>query len=204
MTIFLYGGILLVSLIAILLVVLRLRTGQARLIAVAAYAVVLVAFVALAGWREYQGPEREYGREIDRAVSDLGEKYVLFRSLGSPSATSFDGGECTRGSVRKDHRYLQHTWRLLQPVDFPTLEAALERDGFETSPISNSGAVAYGFLANRDDLAIQVQSLEIGTEVRFYYGPCVPRPTIEMASTGYGAFDVPARRPSRPGRLYLP
>lgn len=181
MTILISSGIIVVSLIALLLVVLRLRSTRHRLIVVAAYAVVLAMFVAVVGWREYHTPEREYGRQIDRAVSDLGDKYVLFRSLGSPASTTFDGSACDRGSGQEDHRYLQRTWRLLQPVDFPTLEAALERDGFETSPISNSGAIAYGFLANRDNLAIQVQSLEAGTEVRFYYGPCVPRPTIELA-----------------------
>jgi len=78
---------------------------------------------------------------------------------------------------------------------FPTLEAALERDGFETSPVSNSGAVAYGFRANRDNLAIQVQSLDTGTEVRFFYGPCVPRPTIELAKDGL---------PLATGGLYFP
>lgn len=197
MTLFIAGGTVLVSLIAILLVVLRLRSGRARLIAVAAYAIVLVAVLAIAGWREYRSPEREYARQIDRAVADLGEKYVLFRSLGAPGSTTFNGDACDRESPRADHSYLQQTWRLLQPVDFPTLEAALERDGFETSPISNSGAVAYGFLANRDDLAIQIQSLEMGTEVRFSYGPCVPRPTIEMASTGQGPLD------ERTCRLYL-
>lgn len=181
MTTFLYGGLALVSLIALLLVVLRLRSGRTRLLVVAVYAIVLVAVIAVAGWREYRSPERQYSREIERAVADLGERYVLFRSLGPPGSTTFNGDACDRGSPRADHSYLQHTWRLLQPVDFPTLEAALERDGFETSPVSNSGAAAYGFLANRDDLAIQVRSLEPGTEVRFSYGPCVPRPTIELA-----------------------
>jgi len=181
MTILIAGGIVVVSLISLLLVVLRLRSARDRLILVVAYAVVLAMLVAVVSWREYHKPEREYGRQIDRVVSDLGDKYVLFRGLGSPDATTFDETPCDQGSVEEDHRYLQRTWRLLQPVDFPTLEAALERDGFETSPISNSGAVAYGFLANRDNLAIQVQSLEMGSEVRFYYGPCVPRPTIEMA-----------------------
>lgn len=181
MTILVASGIIVVSMIALLLVVLRLHSARHRLIVAAAYAVMLVMLVAVVGWREYHKPEREYDRQIDRAVSDLGDKYVLFRSLGTPESTTFDQTPCDQGSVEEDHRYLQRNWQLLQPVDFPTLEAALERDGFETSPISNRTAIAYGFLANRDNLAIQVQSLEMGTEVRFYYGPCVPRPTIEMA-----------------------
>ena len=141
MTAFLYGGLALVSLIALLLVVLRLRSGRARLTVLAAYVVVLVTVSGVAGWQEYRSPERQYGREIERAVAGLGERYVLFRSLGQPGSTTFNGDACDRGSPQADHSYLQHTWRLLQPVDFPTLEAALERDGFETSPVSNIRAV---------------------------------------------------------------
>lgn len=184
MTTFLYGGLALVSLIVLLLVVLRLRSGRARLIAVAFYGLVLVSVVAAAALTPpaEAEPERQYGREIERAVADLGERYILFRSLGPPDSTAFNDADCERGPTQADHRFLQRTWQVDQPVDFPTLEAALARDGFATGPASNNGAAAYGFLANRGDLAIQVQAIETGTEVRFSYGPCVPRPTIELAA----------------------
>lgn len=181
MTILISSGMIVAPLIVLLLVVLRLRSARHRWIAMATCVVILAIVASGVGWREYHKPEREYGRQIDRAVSDLGDKYVLFRSLGSPASTTFDRSACDREAGQEDHRFVQRTWRLIQPVDFPTLEAALERDGFETSPVSNRSAVAYGFLANRENLAIQVQSLGQGTEVRFYYGPCVPRPTIELA-----------------------
>ncbi len=196
MTFFLYGGLALVSLIGLLLVILRLRSERSRLIAVAIYALGLVAAVTVAvASRERSDPVRDYGREIDRAVADFGQRYVLFRSLGPPDSTLFDENECQRGAERHDHRFLQRTWRIAQPVNFPTLEAALERDGFETSPVGDSGAAAYGFLANRDGLAIQVQSLETDTEVRVFSGPCVPRPTIELAQDGL---------PLATAGLYLP
>lgn len=120
MTLFLSAGIALVSLIALLLIVLRLRSGRSRLIAVAVYALGLVAVVTIAGAsREQSDPLREYGREIDRAVADLGERYVLFRSLGPADSTTFDDDDCGQGAIHADHRFLQRTWRLLQPVDFP-------------------------------------------------------------------------------------
>jgi hypothetical protein len=197
MTTFLYGGLALVSLIVLLLIVLRLRSERSRLIAVAVYAFALMTVVSVAVIvsRDQADPERDHGREIDRAVADLGERYVLFRSLGPPDSTLFDETQCRRGTGQDDYGFVQRTWLLSQPVDVPTLEAALARDGFTTSPISNSGAAAYGFMANRNDLAIQVQAVDTGTEVRFYHGPCVPRPTIELAAAG---------RPLATGGLYLP
>ena len=197
MTTFLYGGLAIVSLIALLLIVLRLRSGRSRLIAVAVYALALIAVasVAVITLREQADPLRDHGREIERAVAELGERYVLFRSLGPPDSTLIDENDCGRATGRDGYGFVQRTWLLSQPVDVPTLEAALARDGFTTSPIGNSGAAAYGFLANRDDLAIQVQSLDTGTEVRFFHGPCIPRPTIELAA---------ACMPLAAGRLYLP
>ena len=197
MTTFLAGGLALVSLIALLLIVLRLRTGRSRLIAVAVYAIALLIAVSAAviASRERTDPLRDHGREIDRAVAALGERYVLFRSLGPPDSTLLDESECEQATGQDGYGFVQRTWLLSQPVDVPTLEAALARDGFTTSPIGNSGAAAYGFLANRDDLAIQVQSVDTGTEVRFFQGPCVPRPTIELAASGMTL---------AMGRLYLP